>query len=450
MKHVPIVVLLALSIGVIGCGSDAPEWPTMTLEGSVKIRAEIDSTTNYSGFELLVYRQLEGEDADTLGIATTDTTGYFMMEISVPERGVYPLLISRYGTPLHQEEMAVVAGDAATVDAVLPTAAPLRIRSAENVAWVAYRNTRAQHQRSLNEVLTGGTIDPEAIRRTVEATSTIYTSLARTFPGTMGAEVASAESVIMLAGWNDAMALERLDSLSIDNVRIVDVLRAARRAAARESGLESGLALLEGWKAKTDDQVLRAAIQSEQVLALIDSLQQDRALIAARDLRAQNAGAGWDQWADNAIYELENLMPGMIAPDVVVRTYPDSALVETSSLRGKLVLLEFYAPGATSFEAEIAQRNEVIDLLDPRIFASISVSVDPDTLRNEAYIDSRQLLGQHVIAPDGLRGDLASLYNVNVLPTRYLLDADGRIAGKYTGRAMERLVSDLALMLNAQ
>lgn len=143
-------------------------------------------------------------------------------------------------------------------------------------------------------------------------------------------------------------------------------------------------------------------------------------------------------------------MPGMIAPDVVVRTYPDSALVETASLRGKLVLLEFYAPGATSFEAEIVQRNEVIDLLDPRIFASISVSVDPDTLRNEAYIDSRQLLGQHVIAPDGLRGDLASLYNVNVLPTRYLLDADGRIAGKYTGRAMERLVSDLALMLNAQ
>ena len=272
MKHAPLVVLLALSTGIIGCGSDAPEWPTMTLEGSVKIRAEIDSTANYSGFELLVYRQVDGEDADTLGIATTDTTGYFAMEISVPERGVYPLLISRYGTALHQEEMAVVAGDAATVDAVLPTAAPLRIRSAENVAWVAYRNTRAQHQQSLNEVLTGGAIDPEAIQRTVEATSTIYTSLARTFPGTMGAEVASAESVIMLAGWNDALALQRLDSLSIDNVRIVDVLRAARRAAAREEGLEAGLGLLERWKAKTDDQVLRAAIQSEQVLALIDSL----------------------------------------------------------------------------------------------------------------------------------------------------------------------------------
>jgi len=52
-----------------------------------------------------------------------------------------------------------------------------------------------------------------------------------------------------------------------------------------------------------------------------------------------------------------------------------------------------------------------------------------------------------VIAPGGLDGPLARTYNVVNVPTRVLIDADGRIVGRYPGTAFLALQEELARLL---
>jgi len=63
----------------------------------------------------------------------------------------------------------------------------------------------------------------------------------------------------------------------------------------------------------------------------------------------------------------------------------------------------------------------------------VSISIEPDTVINEAFFEERVAPGYHVYTRDNT---LLERYNVNVLPTRFLLDPTGNIIGKYASGAM--------------
>ena len=74
----------------------------------------------------------------------------------------------------------------------------------------------------------------------------------------------------------------------------------------------------------------------------------------------------------------------------------------------------------------------------------ISISVEPDTVINDAFFEERVAPGYHVYASDNT---LLESYNVNVLPTRFLLGPEGKIIAKYAGAAMAALLEDTLLLL---
>src|SRR5690554_2390239 len=84
-----------LLVTVAACRSqqrDADITVRSHLQGRVTVSAEIDTTENYSGFEVIVGR--EGVDGlDTLAFAVTDAGGFFETDVDAPGRGIYPLLI---------------------------------------------------------------------------------------------------------------------------------------------------------------------------------------------------------------------------------------------------------------------------------------------------------------------------------------------------------------------
>ena len=76
----PISAFVALFILFSGCKT-GPKYQTNSyVDGTLKIRAEVDSTGDYSGFRISVLSQLEG-DVDTLGTAITDEKGSFTMMV---------------------------------------------------------------------------------------------------------------------------------------------------------------------------------------------------------------------------------------------------------------------------------------------------------------------------------------------------------------------------------
>lgn len=435
---------------MVGC-QPAPDAGRVVshLEGRITVSQTVDSTADYSGFRVLVV-EAEGRRIDTLGSARTGTDGRYALSVEADERGVYPLVVwGRDGRQrLLTTEYVVAAGDSGTLNLEFPLQTRrLPIRSEENAALQAYRNTMAQHRQNLVGRLQSARYDETPIVQSVRLTSSILWELRQTYPDTYAADLASVESLALLEGWNDSLVVARAHEIDSSNPRFVEAARIARRAQARRAGQEAALDAVEAFRrrAASDDQ--RAALQAVVVRTHMDSLDADAAVSAARGLQRRHPGSEWAEWADRAVYEVETLLPGMPLPPLRAQTLRGDSL-STDSLRGRPIVLEFYRPGDDLYIQQIPTRNALYEATRTDSVAFVSISLEPDTVLNRAFFDGRRLPGHHVIAPGGPEGDLARRYNVAVSPTRMLVDASGAIVDKYVGTAFLRLQSEVARRVN--
>ncbi len=405
-----------------------------SFKGMLSIRAEVDPSTDYRGFEVLVAADNAGEP-DTLGYAITDSTGSFSMQVSAPRRGVYRLIISRLGQILASGQIAIAEGDSASLAAAFPLhGRSLRIRSAENASLQAYQNIRTQHEQALVELVQSEIYDEGEIRDRVSQTTMILWNLQQTFPNSMGAELAATESILMGTGWEDSVVVARMQQLPSSNRRFGEAVRAARQSKARLDGQSAALTLLDDLMERAETELQRAEIASERVLAHIDSMQFDEALLVAEIMQADFEDTQWAIWAESAAYEVQNLLPGMQAPTFAVREANGDSL-RLEDLKGRYVVLEFYRPEDDLYQREFPGRNDMIEVIGTDQMEIVSFSMQPDTLVNEAFFEERIALGRHIYGGQ----EVAQKYNINILPTRFLIDPEGKIINKYVGGTMAAL-----------
>ncbi len=447
-----LVILIAIPFLLSACRQgEAVEADGVTsyLSGQFSVDPAIDSTRDYRDFEVLVYEESDA-GLDTLGSAVTDSAGLFSVAIHAKERGIYPLVVSRRGTILKRADIAVAEGDSGSVSAVFPVDDRFfSIRSPENAALTAYRNTIIQHNKDLY-TFAESAASPEAYVRRAEQTAHILWSMRETFPGTIGAEVGAAEAIVMLPRRNDSLAVAYALQLEPSNPRYAEVARAARLAETDLSGPRGGQTVLQQMadRVPSTDTTLTAALEVERIRALAEEGRREPALNAARALAANRPGTSWAQWAERIQYDLETLSAGMPAPpftltDVQGRTF------SLDSLQGRLVLLEFYDPEDTGFQQELPQRNALVEAGQSLGLVTVSVSVQPDTTINAAFYEGRQFPGIGVIASGGMSSPVVKKYNVSTLPRRFLIGPGGQILGVYEGPSIAAVRNDLMMMLQA-
>ncbi|MBO6576350.1 MAG: redoxin domain-containing protein [Rhodothermales bacterium] len=432
-----------------GCGGESTAAQVSThVSGQLTVRADVDSLADHSGFEVLVASNLDG-DVDTLAVTITDVQGNFAMDVSAADRGIYPMMISRAGQTLTIEELVLADGDSTRVSARFPLdGRPVRIVSQENAAWTAYKNTKAQYNRMVLTLVQSNPDYSEAdMAGVVQQAASIYWGLNETFPETFGALVAAAESVVMLEGWQDSLAVSRAREILDTHPSRVQIVRALRRSVARMEGQRGAVNFVRSYMTGEDEED-DAALLAEVVVAYMDSLQSADAISAARDLQATYPESSWSRWAEGAIYEVEYLLPGLPAPEFSLIDV-DGEVLDKQVLADQFYMLEFFTPTHPLFQEELGRRQALLNALDDNIFEAISISVDPDSAYNEALLDGRDFQGRFVFAPEGPESEVATAYNVNVIPTRVLVDPNGLIVRKYVGAALEELEADLAMLLRA-
>lgn len=434
---------LGLSL-LLGCRgrTAAPEVQSI-LRGRLSVQAEVDSIPDYRDFEVLVYRQVAGVP-DTLGLAVTDSTGYFSLTIRAPAPGLYPLRISRRGVLLASTVLVVADGDSARLEATFPlNGRRLLVRSRENAAWMAYQNTIVLHNRDLLEQLQSAP-DSAALLEIAQRTLALLQSVERTYPNTLGAHWAAVEAVRLLVGWNDTLALARFDSLSPDNPRYLEAVEAIRGTLARRKGQQAAVRWLASLRQRLHDPALQVAVQAELVQAYMDSLQDEAARAALDELTRRTSDSTWQRWAQRIRYELDYLRPGMEAPFFVVTTMTGRS-ISLDDLRGSYVLLEFFWPEDPAYLNELAARNALVEAYRALPLNVLAFSVASDTVVNEAFYERFRQAGQAAILPGGFQDPIAVRYNVNQLPVRWLIGPDGRILGRFEGAgALARLQRTLA------
>ncbi len=132
--------------------------------------------------------------------------------------------------------------------------------------------------------------------------------------------------------------------------------------------------------------------------------------------------------AKGFLFEIEHLQIGMEAPDFTAKSL-DGKEVSLKSLRGKVVLLDFWASWCPPCLGEIPNLSSAMAQLKGanKPFEILSVSVDEDRSALESIIKETNAPGIHTWSEKGGENPAAILYNVRGLPTWYLIDRDGKI-----------------------
>jgi peroxiredoxin len=135
--------------------------------------------------------------------------------------------------------------------------------------------------------------------------------------------------------------------------------------------------------------------------------------------------------AKGFIFEIEHLQPGMPAPPFTGATL-DGAEFSSASLRGTPYLLVFWASWCARCVTEVPDLRAAVESMKQRgrPFEIVAVALDDHA---DHFADTARDIGMPgvLIKPEsGFEHPAARLYNVQSLPTWYLVDAGGVIRAR--------------------
>jgi len=138
---------------------------------------------------------------------------------------------------------------------------------------------------------------------------------------------------------------------------------------------------------------------------------------------------------------------GKQAPEITLHN-PDGKPISLSSLRGKYVLIDFWASWCGPCRQENPNVVRMYEKYKGKNFEIFGVSLDQDRAKWLAAIEKDKLTWTHVSDLKGWQSAGGKAYEVNSIPVTFLIDKTGKIIAKnLRGQALEQKLEEV---LNAK
>ena len=142
-----------------------------------------------------------------------------------------------------------------------------------------------------------------------------------------------------------------------------------------------------------------------------------------------------------ALFELQNLSIGKVAPEVLCLNIDGDKDDKLSNYKGKVVVLDIWATWCGPCKAMIPHEREMNEKLKGKPFAFISISGDDKKETLTAFLEKEKMPWTHWFADS--KGILKD-WNIRFYPTMYILDHKGVIRAKgLRGEELEKKVIEL-------
>jgi thiol-disulfide isomerase/thioredoxin len=175
----------------------------------------------------------------------------------------------------------------------------------------------------------------------------------------------------------------------------------------------------------------KAASLDEKAEQYLTRVEKDFADVELRPALGQNPAITLGSMAKRVLFEIRNLGIGKTAPEVVSHNLEDKE-VKLSDLRGKVVILDFWATWCPPCRAMIPHSRELVEKMKDKPVVLISISSDAKKETLTQFIEKEPMPWTHWW--EGTRSDsLHNVWNIQGIPTVYVVDAKGVIRYKQVG-----------------
>ncbi|MFN5889191.1 MAG: redoxin family protein [Bacteroidota bacterium] len=151
--------------------------------------------------------------------------------------------------------------------------------------------------------------------------------------------------------------------------------------------------------------------------------------LAVKAANKANPAAKYSKAISERMAKEGKLMVGAVAPDINL-AQPNGENLAMSSLRGKIVLIDFWASWCGPCRKENPFNVALYNKYKDKGFEIYGVSLDQDPNRWAAAIEKDGLTWKHVSDLKGWGSSAGQLYGIRSIPATVLLDSNGKIIAK--------------------
>lgn len=118
----------------------------------------------------------------------------------------------------------------------------------------------------------------------------------------------------------------------------------------------------------------------------------------------------------------------------------DGREVDLSKMRGKVVLVDFWAVWCGPCVAEIPNVLKTYEKLHPKGFEIIGISLDQDKSKLEAFVKEKGMSWPQFFDGKGWQNEISSRFGINSIPAMWLVDKKGMVVSTNARGNLEELV----------
>lgn len=441
MKVLRLISFLLLS-GLIAACSEKPSVPTAVVKGQITVADSLDPSQDFSGIGVTIIQKDSADDqADTLFHKLTDKTGSFSGTAEFPQRRRFPTIISRNGQNLGELNIILADKDTITINGELPDIEhTFSVQSGEHNALATYRRVERGFRR-IAAFAQSGALRGDSLTTELAKWSNLFWEIYRDHEGTLAGDLAAAESVRLLQGWNDNEMMQRI-RLVQDNDDLAGLAATyGKEYLAQSQGLDYTLTYLDSLRLMTENRNMNMRISMERIKLLYDSARVEQAKTELTAFRKEYQDPEARTWSDVMQYDLNYLSPGDSIPSFAFTE--SGSTISRDSMLGTPYILEISALANSLYQEQFDRTVIIHSLYKTYGLQVITLPLDVSQITVNAFFEER--VKPWPVAPTDAfdREELISRFNVQIIPTRFLVDGEGKIVRKYVGREYEHIIQGI-------
>ncbi len=445
MTKIKFLLLLSFLVVAFSCSREEPEIrQSVHIKGQITVDEELDDSFDYSNIELISRVRSDSERTDTLFYAQTDQQGFFSGDAYFERAGQFPVIVSRNNNVMGIITLVFADGDTIQINAKLPQFnETAEVTSRENDVFNTFERVDRSFTRVAN-FINAGLISADSVGLEIDKWSDIYWEVFEEYPGTYAAKLSGESSISILREWNDSLMVARTELLLGQYNSLTSGTREVLIDYYAEiEGLEGALRFINKLQDMARYKSDEMEIEINRIELLFDSSRTEDAAIYLDTFKqkfSENDLAM--EWAENKSYDLEFLAPGYPFPELTF-FLTDGDSLSTADLDGQPFLIEITRLDNALYQQQFDRTIAIYQIYRNFGLEIITVPLGANRPILDAFFSEREKLW-HIAEPGSFDAEhVIEILNLNRVPTRFLVDADGTIIRRYIGNEYDDIVRGL-------